>query len=207
MIQLYGSPLSGNTHKVRMALAFLGLPWDERLTDAAARQSDAFAALTPMRQIPLFIDGDVILRDSQAILACLAARHRPGDWDGHTPEERGAIHVWLSHAANEIANGPATLRLARKFDAVIVEDHAQAVTARILPVVEARIEDHDWLAGGRMTIADLAASPYLALMGDAGIDVAAWPAIHAWTRRIAALPGFPAMPGWPAAPTTTEGAA
>jgi glutathione S-transferase len=33
-------------------------------------------------------------------------------------------------------------------------------------------------------------------MGDAGIELADWPAIDAWTRRIAALPGFPAMPGW-----------
>ncbi|MBO9697701.1 MAG: glutathione S-transferase N-terminal domain-containing protein [Sphingopyxis sp.] len=198
MIILYGSPLSGNTHKVRMALAFLGLPRDERLTDAAARQSGAFAALTPMRQIPLFVDDGFALRDSQAILALLAARHRPGEWDGHTPEERGAIMLWLSHAANEIANGPATLRLARKFGLAIPEDHAAAVTARILPVVEAHLERRDWLAGDRLTIADLAASPYLALIGDAGIDLAGWPAIHAWTRRIAALPAFPEMPGWPA---------
>ena len=38
MIQLYASPLSGNAHKVRMALAFLDLSWDERPTDAAARR-------------------------------------------------------------------------------------------------------------------------------------------------------------------------
>ena len=96
MITLYGTPLSGNTHKVRIALALLGLPWDERLTDAAARQSDAFRALTPMAQIPLYVDGDVTLRDSQAILAFLAARHRAGAWDGHTPEERGEIYESLA---------------------------------------------------------------------------------------------------------------
>lgn len=196
MITLYGTPLSGNTHKVRMALAFLGLPWEERLTDAAARQSDAFRALTPMAQIPLFVEGDVTLRDSQAILTCLAARHRAGVWDGQTPEERGEIALWLSHAANEIANGPAALRLARRFGISIPEDHAAAITARFLPVIEAHLAHRDWLVGGRLTIADLAASPYLALMGDAGIDLAGWPAIDAWTRRIAALPGFPAMPGW-----------
>lgn len=204
MIRLYGSPLSGNTHKVRMALAFLSLPWDEQLTDAAARQSDAFAAITPMRQIPVFVDGDLSLRDSQAILTLLAARHRPGDWDGQTPEERGAVAVWLSHAANEIANGPATLRLARRFGLAISEDHAAATTARILPVVELHLERRDWLAGERLTIADLAASPYLALMEDAGIDIDTWPAIRDWTRRIAALPDFPTMPGWPAHPAAND---
>jgi glutathione S-transferase len=199
MIQLYGTPRSGNTHKVRMALTFLGLPWAEQPTDAAARQSDAFAALTPMRQIPFFIDDAVRLRDSQAILAYLAARHRPGEWDGRTPQERGEITLWLSHAANEIANGPATLRLARQFGASIAEDQAQAITARCLPVIEAHLSDRRWLVGDRLTIADLAASPYLALMAEADIDLAEWPAIGEWTRRIAARPGFPAMPGWPAA--------
>lgn len=198
MIILYGSPLSGNTHKIRMALTFLDLPWEERLTDAAARQSDAYRALTPMAQIPLFADGDFMLRDSQAILAYLAALHRAGHWDGRTPEERGEIALWLSHAANEVANGPAALRLARKFGAPIAADHAAAVAARFLPVIDAHLESRDWLVGHRLTIADLAASPYLALMGDAGLDIARWPAIHDWTRRIAALPDFPAMPGWPA---------
>ncbi len=133
-----------------------------------------------------------------AILTYLAARHRPGDWDGHRPEERSEIALWLSHAANEIANGPAMLRLARQFGAVIAEAQAQAVTARILPVINAHLSDHRWLVGDRLTIADLAASPYLALAGEADIDLARWPAIGEWTDRIAALPGFPAMPGWPA---------
>lgn len=197
-ILLYTTPRSGNAHKVRMALALLGLPWEERLTDAAARQSDAFAALTPMRQIPVYVDGDLRLRDSQAILTYLAARHRPGDWDGRPPQERSEIALWLSHAANEIANGPAALRLVRQFGAPIAEGQAQAVTARFLPVIEAHLVQHRWLVGDRLTIADLAASPYLALAGEADIDLADWPAIGEWTARIAALPGFPAMPGWPA---------
>jgi glutathione S-transferase len=132
MILLYATPLSGNAHKVRMALAFLGLPWTEQPTDAAARGSDAFATINPMGQIPVYAEGALCLRDSQAILAYLAARHRPGEWDGEDAEERGAIALWLSHAANEIANGPAALRLARRFGAAIAEDQAQAVTQRFL---------------------------------------------------------------------------
>lgn len=198
MIRLHASEMSGNAHKVRMALAFLGLEWDEQATDAAARRTDAFLALNPMAQIPVYIEGDFILRDSQAILAYLAARHRPGDWDGHTPEERGAIMVWLSHAANEIFNGPALLRAKRLFGWSVDTERAAAVTARILPVVEAHLTGSDWLVGGQPTIADFAASPYLALAPDGGIDLAQWPAIRDWTGRIAALPDFPAMPGWPA---------
>lgn len=199
MIRLYGSPMSGNVHKVRMALAFHGIEWEEVTVDAAARQDEAFRALNPMAQIPVYVEGDFVLRDSQAIAAYLAARHRPGEWDGRTPEERGAIAVWLSHAANEIFNGPALLRAEKLFDWSIDRERARAVAARILPVVDAHLASRQWLVGERLTIADIAASPYLALAPDGGIDLEEWPHIRDWTRRIAALPGFPAMPGWPAA--------
>jgi len=199
MIRLYGSPMSGNVHKVRMALAFLGIAWEEVTVDAAARQDEAFRALNPMAQIPVYVEGDFVLRDSQAIAAYLAARHRPGEWDGRTPEERGAIAVWLSHAANEIFNGPALLRAEKLFDWSIDRERARTVAARILPVVDAHLASRQWLVGERLTIADIAASPYLALAPDGGIDLEEWPHIRDWTRRIAALPGFPSMPGWPAA--------
>lgn len=206
MIRLYGSAMSGNAHKVRMALTFLGLDWHDETADAATRQSEAFRALNPMAQIPVYVEGDFVLRDSQAILAYLAARHRPGEWDGRTPEERGAIMMWLSHAANEIFNGPALLRAERLFDWSIDHDRAAAVVDRILPVVDAHLAARDWLVGDRLTIADLAASPYLALAPDGGIDLDQWPHIRDWTRRIAALPGFPPMPGWPAASRAADAA-
>lgn len=198
MIQLYGTPLSGNTHKVRMALALLGLAWREELADATARRTDAFLTMNPMAQVPLYVENDFCLRDSQAILVYLAARHRPGEWDGHTAAERGQIMVWLAHAANEILNGPGLLRAARRFDMSINEERTRAVTDRIVPVLETHLANRDWLVGDRLTIADLAASPYLALAPEGGVDLDNWPNIRGWVGRIAALPAFPSMPGWPA---------
>lgn len=198
MITLYDAPLSGNAHKVRMALALLGVAHQSVVADAERRQTPEFRAINPMAQVPVLVDGDVVLRDSQAILAYLAARYRPGDWDGATPEERGRIGVWLAHAANEILNGPGFLRLGRLFGVAVDAGRAGAVADRILPVVEQHLATRDWLVGGRLTIADLAASPYLALARDGGVDLDRWPAIRGWTDRIAALPGFPAMPGWDA---------
>jgi glutathione S-transferase len=196
MITLYGGALSGNVHKVRMALALLGLPYEEIAVDATGRKTPEFLARNPMGQIPLLVDGDFMLRDSHAILAYLAAKHSPGEWDGYDPQERGQIGVWLAHSANEILNGPGFLRLGKLFGAAIDAERTGAVTARILPVVEAHLATRDWLVGRRMTIADLAASPYLALAGDGGIDLADWPQIKAWVQRIGALPAFPEMPGW-----------
>jgi glutathione S-transferase len=58
-------------------------------------------------------------------------------------------------------------------------------------VVDARLGSRDYLLGDRPTIADLSLAGYLYYDEATGIDRAAeFPAIEAWTRRIAALPGW-----------------
>ena len=74
---VYGHPLSGNTHKVRLLLGFLDLPYDERSVDipAGEQHSEAFRAINPISQVPVLIDADgTRLRDSQAILVYLGGR-------------------------------------------------------------------------------------------------------------------------------------
>ncbi|RJF91515.1 glutathione S-transferase family protein [Sphingomonas cavernae] len=198
-MQLYASPLSGNAHKIRMALAFLELPHEEITVAGPERKTPDFFRLNPLGQVPVLVDGDTVIRDSQAILAYLAALHRPGEWDGRDAVERGRIAQWLSLAANEIANGPAMLRLGKLFGVDIYEPGARAMTAKAFPVLDAHLASRDWLEGDRLTIADLAVSPYVALAPDGGIDLAGFPNITRWLARIAALPNFPSMQGWPAA--------
>lgn len=198
MIRLYASPLSGNAHKVRMALAFLGLPHEEITVPAPERKTPDFLAINPLGQVPVLVDGDVVIRDSQAILVYLATLHRPGEWDGRDAAERARIMQWLSFAANEIANGPAMLRLGRLFGADIHEPTAQAFADKALKLLEAHLATHDWLEGGRLTIADIAASPYIGLAADGGIELGSRPNVTRWLDRIAALPAFPAMQGWSA---------
>jgi glutathione S-transferase len=66
---------------------------------------------------------------------------------------------------------------------------------RILPLIEAHLAAHQWLALGRPTIADCAVMPYVALAPEGGISLEAYPNIRQWIARIKALPGFIPMPG------------
>lgn len=193
---LYTLAPSGNSQKVRVALRLLDVPFEERTLSGGAHKRDPFTSLNPLGQVPVLEDGDVVLRDSQAILVYLAARHAPGDWDGRTPAERGRIAQWLSLASNEIANGPSQLRRAALFGATIERAPAEALTARALDLVEAKLETAEWLEGERLTVADLACAPYFALASQGGIDLEPYRRIRAWTARIASLPRFPAMDGW-----------
>lgn len=198
MINFYAFKPSGNSQKVRIALRLLDLPFEEIAPSGGAHKQPSFLALNPLGQVPVLIDGDVTLRDSQAILTYLAAAYAPGQWDGATPAERGRIAQWLSLASNEIAAGPNRLRLAALFGASIDRPAAEAATAKVLALVESRLSVGEWLEGERLTIADLACAPYLALAHQGGIELSPFPNVRAWTARIARLPNFPAMDGWPA---------
>lgn len=197
MIKLYEFALSGNCHKVRLLLSMLGLPYESVAVDAAAHQqkSPEFLAMNPLGQVPVLVDGDVTVRDSQAILVYLASRYGGASWWPQDPAALAEISAWLSTAANEVANGPSALRARQKFGRDINAQEATQITATLLPILDSRLTTHDWLTGDAPSIADLAIYPYLALAPEGGIDLARYPALRAWFGRIQALPGYVGMPG------------
>ena len=50
---LYGSELSGHSHRARLLLDMLGLPYRFESTSTEERRSPAFLALNPLGQIPV----------------------------------------------------------------------------------------------------------------------------------------------------------
>lgn len=196
-MKLHQFPLSGNSHKVRLMLSLLNLPF-ETINVAGAQgqhKSPAFLALNPFGQVPVLEDGDVVLRDSQAILVYLGQLHGRGRWWPQDAASAAAVVAWLSTAANEVAKGPNLLRLHHKFGRSIDLDAAVKVTADLLPVLEAHLSHQDWFVGAHPTVADVAMYPYLALAPEGHVDLSAYPHVMRWIRRVQALPGYVGMDG------------
>ena len=61
-------------------------------------------------------------------------------------------------------------------------------------VMEDHLGTHHWLTLDRMTIADIACFPYVALAPDANIPLDEYAAIRAWIGRMQALPGYVPLP-------------
>lgn len=196
-MKLYDLELSGNCYKVRLFAALAGIPLDIVPVDfmAGEHKKPPLIDLNPWGQIPVLVDGDVVLRDSQAILVYLASGLVDESWLPRDPLGMATVMQWLSTAANEIQNGPASARLADKFGIPLDKADTLARSARILPLLDQHLARHDWLALGRPTIADCAVFPYVALAPEGAIDLGLYPHIQAWIARVKALPGFLSMPG------------
>ncbi|MBM4201064.1 MAG: glutathione S-transferase [Gammaproteobacteria bacterium] len=197
MIELYEFPLSGNCHKVRLMLSLLSLDYRSVPVSGAERehQQARFLALNPFGQVPVLVDSGLVVRDSQAILVYLARRYGGPTWWPDDARELAAVASWLFTAANEIARGPNAARLHRKFGKPLDYETALAVAAEVMGIIEVQLQERSWLALDRVSIADIACYPYLALAAEGGIDLAPYPAMRNWFGRIQNLPGYVAMPG------------
>lgn len=152
-------------------------------------------------------DGHV-LRDAQAILVYLAARHdASGRWYPRgDPALLGEVSPWLAFADAITATASAA-RLHDGFFYDLDVDAARAGAHRLFRVLDehlwfAEARGRDWLcAPDHPTIADLACFPYVMLSEEGGISRQDYPAIRRWTDRVKRIPGFIVMSGiFPAGP-------
>jgi len=197
MMKLYDLELSGNCYKVRLFAALIGIELELVPVDIAggAHKQSPVIDLNPWGQLPVLVDGEVVLRDSQAILVYLARRYGGNQWWPDGAAQQGEVMQWLSTAAYEIQAGPNVARLIEKFGVALNKAHALEVSSRVLFLIEQHLSKHQWLALGRPTIAECAVFPYLAVSWEGGIVLDQYPAIQAWIKRIQALPGYISMPG------------
>ena len=196
-MKLYDLELSGNCYKVRLFAALAGIDLDIIPVDflAGAHKQSPVIDLNPWGELPTFTDGDLVLRDSHAILVYLAQEYADDKWYPDSAAARGEIQQWLSTSANEIQHGPCDARLIDKFGYELNKEHSLVVSERILGLLEAHLSTNDWLALGHPTIADCAAMPYIGTAHEGGISLEPYPNILAWIERIKTLPGFISMPG------------
>lgn len=196
-MKLYDLELSGNCYKVRLFAALAKIQLDIVPVNflEGEHKQPPLIDLNPWGEIPILQDGEVVLRDSQAILVYLAARYADESWLPRDPAGLGEVMQWLSTAANEIQNGPGAARLVDKFGYTIDKADTVQRSARILPLIDAHLATHRWLALERPSIADCAVMPYVALAPEGGIALQAYPHLRQWIARIKELPGFIPMPG------------
>ena len=116
-LKLHDLELSGNCYKVRLFCSLLGLKLDLAPVDFldGAHKKSPLIEQNPFGEIPILEDGDVVLRDSQAILVYLARKYGGEAWLPTDPVSMAKVVEWLMVAENEIARGPNDARLHDKF--------------------------------------------------------------------------------------------
>ena len=197
---------SGNAYKVALMLELAGASWTPRWVDFfnGGTRDPAFKAINTMGEAPVLEHDGLVLTQSGVILDYLAAqldRFGPAD-----DAERREILRWTLWDNHKLTANIATLRWMLMFNpegtfdpAVIAFLRARSKAA--MKTLEAHLASRRYVVADRLTTADLSLIGYLYFPSEFGLDWAEFPAVHAWTERIAAEPGwkhpYDLMPGHP----------
>jgi glutathione S-transferase len=199
-MKLYSHPLSLNCYKVRLLLSFLGQEYDDENVDLVndRHKSDQFLTLHPLGQVPVLVDGDLSVWDSQAILVYLARKFENEKWLPLNASASAQITAWLSFAAKELAIGLAAARIHHLLGGQGINfvtrlnidlDSATSQGEKSLEVLNHYLRDHQWLAGDTPTIADIACFPAIEFAPEGKISLSAYPHVQIWVDQVKQLPG------------------
>jgi glutathione S-transferase len=203
MPTLYDSALSRNGLKIRLLAAQLGLTLERVEIDLLGGESrqPAFLAKNVAGRIPVLeLEDGTDLAESNAILFFLA--QGSALW----PEEpllQAETLRWMFFEQNMVESSIGTARFWRKIGRHTERPDAFAhrleIAVDALSSLDRHLAGHDWLAAGRLTIADIALYAYVSVAEEAGLTLSDFPSVLRWLQRLQALPAF--------AETETSGAA
>lgn len=195
-MKLYNVAYSGNSYKVRLLLAQLGVACEMIEVDIIRGESRTpeFLKLNPNGRTPVLDDDGFILAESNAILAYLARGTK------FLPDDRQSwalVFQWLCFEQYSHEPYIATSRflLQHKPDS---PERAAALAVRrdggwaALRVMEGHLANHDFFVGD-YSIADTALFAYTHVSHEGGFPLEDFPKIRSWITRVKAQPGFIGM--------------
>jgi glutathione S-transferase len=193
-MRLYDYVASANCYKARLLLAHLGHAYERVPIDIFGGDTLTceYADINPARSTPVLeTDDGRFVQESNAILWYLAdgTPFLPDD-----PFDRAHVLKWLILEQTDVMPGIGGLRF-RLLTGRLTPDDPAAVQRRelgleALGMLEAHLDGRAFFVADRYSIADIALYAYTHTAPEAGYDLAAYPAVSRWLRRVEEQPGF-----------------
>ena len=198
MVTVYSAP---NTRAIRViwVLEEIGVKAEIKSMPYPPRQhAPDYFAVNPTGLVPLLIDGEVRLSESMAICDYLATKHGSPLVVPTNDPERPQFLQWLWYGESTLMTPLSRLNVVRQVERQFERKGGPEVDALIagardhvaerLKMLEQRLEGRDFLAAGRLTLADISVSYPLHLVGLLGVDNLLGPRSVAYRERLRARP-------------------
>lgn len=162
MLTIWGRTSSINVQKVMWTVAELGLEHERIDAGGAFGRLDTpeYGRLNPNRRIPVVVDGEVVVWESNACVRFLAARYGEGGLWPTDPAQRAGADMWMDWMVSTILPDLTVTfwqlvrTPAEKRDMPAVE----AAASRLGPIwgiLDTHLADRSFVAGDQLTIGDI----------------------------------------------------
>ncbi len=192
-MQIFGDSNSGNCLKVKYTCDHLGLPyrWEEVDVASGATRAPSFLEQNPQGQVPFVVlDDGRPLAQSNAIIWHLAEQSPLVPDDGYARARVLELLFWEQYSHEPYI---AVCRYNLVYQGKRPEDREPWRVQRgerALDLLDAMLDDREWLVGGTMTVADVSLVAYTRLAPEGGFDLGSRPHVRAWIGRVEAALGL-----------------
>ncbi|MDR7332817.1 glutathione S-transferase [Roseateles asaccharophilus] len=196
MMKLLGRLTSLNVRKVMWTAALLDLDLDREDWGMGFRspQQPEFLALNPNALVPVLIDGDFALWESNSICRYLATQRYATTLLPTEAQARATVEQWMDWQAGELNNSWRVAFMALVRGQPATPEAIEAGVAswnRHMGMLEAQLRKTGaYVCGGDLTLADVVLGLSAQRWKNAPIARVELPAVEAWLERLAGAPGF-----------------
>ena len=193
--------------KVLWLLDELGLRFERVDAGLSFGQVDTpeYAAMNPLRLVPVLQDGGFTVFESNAILRYLVNAHAPeGRLYSSEPRSRATVDCWMD--AQQTALVPPMgvvfqqlVRVPAERRDVDAVARSAVEAARVWTVVDAQIALAGWVADAVPTLADFAFGPHAHRWFSLPVERPRLPALERWYRGLLNRPAYAARCALPLA--------
>lgn len=198
MLRILGRATSINVRKVLWTCAELNLAYEREDWGTGFRStaSAEFIALNPNAMVPVLVDGDFVLWESNAICSYLATQYPQGELLPTSVRERALVEQWMGWQATELNNAWRYVFMARVRNSPSHTDESaialsEAQWNHCMALLDRQLERTGaFVSGACFSLADIVL----------GLSVNRWyltpmqrpdlPAVAAYYERLGERPGF-----------------
>ena len=193
MLKILGKAASINVHKVLWTCDELNLPYEREDWGSGFRSPDepAFRALNPNAMVPVLLDGELVLWESNTICRYLCAKEGRADLLPAAPRARAEVEKWMDWQMGELNNSwrYAFMSLVRQSPAH--QDAAQLAAGvanwnAMMGILEQQLQRTGaYVCGERFMLADIVLGLSVKRWLMAPLQHPDYPAIAAYHARLA----------------------
>ncbi|KAF8516161.1 glutathione S-transferase [Hysterangium stoloniferum] len=202
VLTIYGFAPTAGTRRITLICKELNIPYEFVVVDLAAREhkTPAYLEKQPFGQVPAIDDGGFKLYESRAIGRYLAAKAGSPLLPNSDPKKLAEFEVAASIEYSNFDSFASKIAYEKVFkpvqglatDEAVVAERLAALTAK-LEIYEVILGKQKYLAGDKITLADLFHLPCGSTLVQVGFDVFSTPNLKRWWNDISSRPSWQAV--------------
>lgn len=198
MLEVYLDPCTINCRKVLAGLDLIGTEYDLKFVDyfKGEQKADWFTKINPHATVPAAVDEDLVLTESNAILAYAAdSNGKAGSIYPSDLKKRAKVNTWLLWESSAwfascyvyLVENVVKPLMDSKPDQSVLDDQAPRWN-QLAQILEDQLAKTKYLTGKDITIADIAVASPFHLPTESGFPTENYPNLMRWMAEIEKLP-------------------